>query len=364
MLMVVFMTRNVKDELERLGEKIIREIDKGENPNIEIPIRTLSNVVFDQKTKQLSLGDKTAKRYYFNVAHSKKFMQTLMVASFAKSLIDEKIHTSIRDMYYNLKRTLPDSNENTFDEQSESDPIIVDLEVAIDVLREQLHLTTDRKGIVAGNVRIEDRGDLIDWSKLGSGGWSIPSTVDEVDFKKVDAEFVLVVEKNAGFERLHEDKFWQKQNCVLIGTGGQPSRGTRLLIQRLNDEYKLPVYVMTDSDSYGFYIYSVIKSGSINLAHVSDRIATPEAKFIGLTVSDIFDYDLKKAIIKCKEVDIKRAKELLEYDWFKKPKWQKEINLMIEKGIKAEIEALSHRGLKFMSEEYLPQKLKKGDFLD
>jgi len=37
---------------------------------------------------------------------------------------------------------------------------------------------------------------------------------------------------------------------------------------------------------------------------------------------------------------------------------------MIEKGIKAEIEALSHRGLKFMSEEYLPDKLKKKDFLD
>jgi len=31
-----------------------------------------------------------------------------------------------------------------------------------------------------------------------AAGWSIPSTVDEIDFKKVDAEFVLVVEKNAG----------------------------------------------------------------------------------------------------------------------------------------------------------------------
>ncbi|MEK6888113.1 MAG: LAGLIDADG family homing endonuclease [Candidatus Aenigmatarchaeota archaeon] len=246
-----------------------------------------------------------------------------------------------------------------------SDPIIVDLEVAIDVLREQLHLTTDRKGIVAGNVKIQDRGDIIDWSKLGSGGWSIPSTVDEVDFKKVDAEFVLVVEKNAGFERLHEDKFWQKHNCILIGTGGQPSRGTRLLIQRLNNEHKLPVYVFCDSDSYGFYIYSVIKSGSISLAHVSDRISTPSARYLGLTVSDIYEYDLKKAAIKAKAVDIKRAKELLNYEWFKKnPKWQKEINLLIEKGIKAEIEALSHRGLKFMSEEYLPEKLKKKDFLD
>lgn len=355
--------KKIDKELKGLGKKVLGDIEKKENPNIEIPIRALSNVVFDKKLGQLTLGDKTAKRYFFNVAHSKKFMQTLMVASFSKRLIDEGIHASIRDMFYNLKRTLPDSNENTFDEQSESDPIIVDLEVALDVLREQLHLTTDRKGIVAGNVVIQDRGDLIDWSKLGSGGWSIPSTIDEIDFKKVNAEFVLVVEKNAGFERLHEDKFWQKHKCILIGTGGQPSRGTRLLIQRLNKEYKLPVYVFTDADSFGWYIYSVIKSGSISLAHISDRIATPEAKFIGLTISDIFEFDLKKAVIKAREIDTKRAKELLQYDWFKKPEWQKEINLMIEKGIKAEIEALSSRGLKFMSEDYLPKKIKNEDFL-
>ncbi len=351
-------------KLEDLGKRIIQQIERKENPDIEIPIRALSNVIFDKKVGQLTLGDKTSKRYYFNVAHAKKFMQTLLVASFSKSLLDENIHASIRDMYYNLKRTLGDSDENTVDEQNETDPLIVDLEVALDVLREQLHLTTDRKGIVAGNVVIRDRGDSIDWSKLGSGGWSIPSTVDEIDLKSVDATKVVVVEKNAGFERLHEDKFWQKEKCILIGTGGQPSRGTRLLIQRLNQEFKLPVYVFTDADSYGFYIYSVIKSGSISLAHISDRIATPSAKFLGLTVSDIYKYDLKKCIIKAKDVDIKRAKELLQYEWFKQPKWQKEINLMIEKGVKAEIEALSHRGLKFMSQEYLPEKLRSKDFLD
>ncbi|MEM7813516.1 MAG: DNA topoisomerase IV subunit A [Candidatus Aenigmatarchaeota archaeon] len=358
------MSDGVSDKLAKMGEKLVDDIEKRQNPSIDIPIRALSNIIYDKKTGTLMLGGKSAKRYFFNVAHARKFMQTVMIAAFCKGLIDEKIHTSIRDMYYNLKRTLPDTNENTFEEQSESDPTIVDIEVALDVLREQLHLTTDRKGIVAGNVIIEDRGDIIDWSKLGSGGWSIPATVEEIKFKKVNADFVLVVEKNAGFERLHEDKFWQKHKCILIGTGGQPSRGTRLLIQRLNQEFKLPVYVMTDADSYGLYIYSVIKFGSMNLAHISERIACPDAKFIGLTTSDIFTYDLKKCTIKMKDVDIKRAKELLNYEWFKKPHWQREINLMLEKGIKAEIEALSHRGLKFLSETYLPDKLKKKAFLD
>ncbi|MFC2142779.1 DNA topoisomerase IV subunit A [Candidatus Aenigmatarchaeota archaeon] len=356
--------KRINERLKKMGDDILAHIEKKENPNLEIPLRTLSNVIFDKNTHTLRLGDKASKRYFFNVAHSKKFMQTLMVAAFCKSLRAEDIHASIREMYYSLKRTLSESKENTFDEQSESDPVIIDLEVALDVIRENLHLTADRRGSVAGNGSIVDRGDTIDWSKLGSGGWSIPSTTNEIGINKMNADFVLVIEKNAAFDRLNEDKFWKKHKCILIGTQGQPSRGARLLIQRLNQEAKLPVYVMTDADSYGFYIYSVIKSGSIGLAHVSDRISTPAAKFIGLTMSDIYDFDLKNVTIKARERDIKRAKELMNYEWFKKPEWQRELKLMIKKGVKAEIEALANKSLKFLTEDYLPEKIKNKEFLD
>ncbi len=178
-------SKNAKEKLVGMGNRIIKEIESKKNPQIEIPIRSLSNIVYDEKTKSLMLGNKTSKRFLFNVAHAKKFMQTMIVASFCKRLLDENIHTSLRDMFYNLKRTLPNSNENTFDDQSESDPIIVDLEVALDVLREQLHLSADVRGRVVGKASIIDRGDVVDWSKLGSGGWAIPSNVEEIKFKKV-----------------------------------------------------------------------------------------------------------------------------------------------------------------------------------
>ena len=356
-------SKDAKGKLIGLGKEIMKDVEKKKNPKVEIPIRSMSNVVYDEKTKSLTLGDKTSKRYMFNVAHAKKFMQTMMIASYCKQILDERIHTSMRDMYYNLKRTLPNSSENTFDEQSESDPIIVDLEVALDVLREQLHLTADVRGRVVGKASIVDRGDTVDWSKLGSGGWAIPSNVEEIKFKKVDAKFILVIEKNAAFERLHEDKFWEKHKCVLITTQGQPARGCRRLIQRISDEYKLPVYVFCDSDPYGWYIYSVIKFGSISLAHVSDRLGTPKAKYIGLTMSDIEKFGLEKYTIKAKDVDIKRAKDMMKYDWFKSKEWQKELKTLITKKYKAELEALSGRGLRFMTEEYLPDKIKKKEFL-
>jgi DNA topoisomerase-6 subunit A len=346
-----------------LGKGILKDIEQKKNPKIEIPIRSLSNVVYDKETKSLTLGDKISKRYFFNVAHAKKFMQTTMIAAFCKELLNEKIHTSLRDMYYNLKRTLPNSNENTFDEQSESDPIVVDLEVALDILREQLHLSADVRGRVVGKVSIIDRGDTVDWSKLGSGGWAIPSNVEDIKFKSASAKFILVIEKNAAFERLHEDRFWEKHKCVIVTTQGQPARGCRRIIQRLSKEYKLPVYVFCDSDPYGWYIYSVIKFGSMSLAHVSNRLGTPHAKYIGLTLSDVKEFGLENFTIKTKDVDIKRAKDMMKYEWFQHPMWQKELKLLIKEKRKAELEALSGRGLRFMTEEYLPQKIKNKEFL-
>jgi DNA topoisomerase VI subunit A len=832
---------DVKKKLRSLGEDVLKDIELGKNPDIDIPVRSLTNIIYDEKTKMLTLGDKISKRYLFNIAHAKKFMQTLLVASFCKELQEQGIHTSLRDMFYALKRTLPNSNENTFDEQTESDPIVVDLEVTLDVLREQLHLAADVRGRAVGNVIIKDRGDRVDWSKLGSGGWAIPSVVEDIEFKKVDADFVLClpsfeeilvkvdgslssmevkevydaylkgknifvvsfdekmkpvfsrlilmsrrkaradekmyeietrsgssifvsedhkvpvihpegivnkpakeiregeyvleakdisvlsegienlkldviefllrkhpeklnriricgepikrilnsikfdwwfkkkdtvyqelinswkkrcsmpltyylkfekdrskrselkvffkgcpkrnaipaildvnvefakllgyyvaeghvtknlifwtfgkrerelqkellelirsvfkleprvyrkskkyssiqimcgnkiagilfkelcgsgaknkhlpsfifgcsekikraflesyikgdgyiyknlitfstvserlarqvrlllrlmgipsyksvtknlggfkeykklplyivgilehhwnkkkistshslwdkapifyfsgkyaveksrygcrmlnvivnrpkistdfihpvavrnvreheykgdyfefllvepnhvflhsggifshncIEKNAMFERLHEDKFWKKHNAILITTQGQAARGVRRLIQRLSTEFKIPVYVCTDADSYGWYIYSVIKYGSISLSHVSERLGCPKAKFLGLTISDIDKFKLHNFTIKAKDVDIKRAKEMMKYEWFKSKEWQRELKLMIQKKVKAELEALSGRGLKFVTETYLPTKIKNKDFLD
>ena len=80
------------ERLERLGSKLAGDIKKGDNPVIDLPVRALSNVKYSEKTKTLTLGEKMAKRYFFNVAHAKKFMQTVEVASISKKLLEESNH--------------------------------------------------------------------------------------------------------------------------------------------------------------------------------------------------------------------------------------------------------------------------------
>ena len=220
-------------------------------------------------------------------------------------------------------------------------------------------------GSVAGEVTIEDAGDTINWARLGSGGWSIPSNVESIEFNSVKAKYIIYMEKQAVWERLHEDKFWKKQNCIIVTSQGQTTRGIRRLLGRMSEEFKLPIYVLADNDPWGYYIYSVLKFGSISLAHMTSSLAVPQAKFLGVTTKDIEEYGLKKHLITFKDVDNTRLKQIMDYDWFKNNKpWQKEFTAMKRNGAKVEIQSLSSRGITFISDTYLPEKIKRQDFLD
>src|SRR5215831_2203939 len=312
-------TKTVK-KLETLAKDTLSFVKNGKNPYLSVPTRTLANVRFNQKSQVIELKGDKQKRYFFNVGQAKKFMQTFLVASACKELINLGKTTSIRDLYYMTKHTLGESRQNTFEEQEESDPVIEDLEVTVDALREELNLFASNRG--------------------------------------------ALVEKDAVWRRLNEDKFWKKHKCILITGQGQPPRGVRRLCRRMTKELKLPLYVLVDNDPWGFYIYSVVKQGSINLAYESMRMAVPEARFLGLSSFDKEKFQLpNNVIIRMEDVDVSRAKQMLSYPWFQRKEWQREIEHMVKTGVKLEIESLSNRGISFITEEYLPRKLREKDWL-
>jgi DNA topoisomerase-6 subunit A len=361
------VSKKTAGKIEKLAEVVLKSVKGGKNPFVEIPIRSLANVNFNPKKRLIELGTQRQKRYFFNVGMAKKFMQTFLVSDACKELVESGKTTSIRDLYYITKHTIGDSKQNTFEEQDESDPVIEDLEVALDALREELHLFASRKGSMVGPITIRDTGDTIDLRRMGSGGWAVPSIVEEnvIQFVKHEAKYVLLIEKDAVWTRFNEDKFWKRQQCIILQGGGQPPRGVRRLVQRLHSELRLPVYVLVDNDPWGFYIYSVMKQGSINLAYESMRMAVPDARFIGLSSFDKLTYKLPSNVaIKMDEGDVSRAKQMLAYPWFQAKQWQQEIQEMVKSGQKFELEALSRRGISFITEEYLPRKLKDRDWLE
>jgi DNA topoisomerase-6 subunit A len=360
--------RKTLAELRTLAASVVTAAERKRDPYLDIPSRTLSNVKFNKTKRFIEMGKNTTRRQLFNLSQARSYMQTMLVASGAKQLISQGKTTSLRSLYYMLKHTIEGTNEETFDDQSESDPIIEDIEVTLNVLREELHLHAKAWGGMVGPITIVDSGDEIDCSRMGSGGYSVPSIVEPevVQFKKHTAKFVLHVEKDTVWRRFNEDKFWRKHNCILTHGSGQPPRGVRRLLHRFHNELGLPVYCLLDNDPWGYYIYSVIKQGSINLAYESKRMAVPGAKYLGLRSIDFERCQLSKSVqIRLNETDIKRAKQIAAYPWFAdKRAWQKEIELMLRNGFKMEVESLISKDISYVTETYVPARLREQDWLD
>jgi DNA topoisomerase-6 subunit A len=363
-----------------LATNVAKLVNAEQDPYVEIPTRALSNVEFNEKKRIIQMLDGKQKRFFFSLlgrrggegSQAKKFMQTLKVASVCKRLIDEDISTSLRDVFYNLKvpiRTLDGKpgKELIFYDQSESDPVLEDVEVTVRALREELGLHAEPRGGMVGPATIIDNGDTIDLTRMGSGGWNVPSIVEPevIQFVKCNAKFILLIEKGAIWQRFNQDRFWEKHQCMIIHGNGQPPRGVRRLIYRMHNELKLPLFVLVDNDPWGYYIYSVVKQGSINLAFESQRMAIPAARFIGMSSFDAEKFDIPSQIpMPLTDEDRRRAKEIREYPWFQSKPWQKEIRHMEALDRKLELEALSSKNFRFITEEYLPRKLKEQSWLD
>ena len=350
--------------IKEFGDGLLDQLNASKSLSFTLPVRARNNVSYNAKDGVLELGDKTSSRRFVNVAHTRKFMQSLLVASACKEYIGHDRTVGKRELYYNLKHSLPNSKENTFEDDIESGTVLDDLEASLNVLRERLHIEAKARGSIYGDITLSQSGDTFDCSKLGRGGWAIPGYVEDVEVVNYTADFILAIENDAMMSRLIQEKVYKKLNCLLITGEGMFPRGVRRFVKILNEKLKLPVVAFVDGDPYGFYIYSVLKYGSIQLAHLSKRYAVPNCSYVGMTMDDIDTYGLQNVTEKLKEVDKKRIREEMEYPWFKNNEaWMRQLKMMAEKGVRIEQQSLANKSLDFVATKYLPEKIEGEKFL-
>jgi DNA topoisomerase-6 subunit A len=345
----------IRSEATAVRDKILER----RSPSLSFPLRNLQNVVYRPAEGFFRIRGKKKERA-LTVGTVKTFAQTLRMMSFSKQLVETDDIATKREAYYVSKNW----DECRFNEQPESDAVMEDVEALFGVNREQLGFIPEEKGgDVAGELVVLDHDretgeELeIDCTRFGSGAYSIPISVEDLQFR-TSAKFVLAIETAGMFQRLVKHAWWRTANCILVSLGGVPTRACRRFIRRLADEKKLPVYVFVDGDPYGYSnIYRTLKVGSGNAAHMNEFFCVPQAKFLGVTPQDIVDYELPTHPLK--DVDVKRAKDALKNDPFIKhyKPWQRAMEQLIGMGVRVEQQALAKHGLNYVIDEYLPQKL-------
>ena len=339
--------------LKKQGLQIYEDLEKGEFPKFSIPSRSVSNIVYDGKLRQYVLGNNSALRSAKNTSQLRSFTQLMWLAFFANRLTKEKKSSTLRDVYYSSQAFAID-----FEDQSESDNIIVDLEAVLAKPREDFHVFPEERSSVFGDLNIEYTVPGYEGKKMNLSnhpdGYAIGPSLTSAELIDTSAEIVIAIEKGGLFTRFVEEQVDKKFKAIIVDTGGQAPRSTRTLLKRLHDELSLPVIILTDGDVYGEHIAMVIKSGSANAAHLRE-LTVPDAKWVGVWATDIEKYKLPT--IPMTESDIKRCYDLQKDPRYQKGIWKKELEVFLKIKRKAELEAFSKYGLTNITDKYLPQKL-------
>jgi DNA topoisomerase-6 subunit A len=350
-----------RQRLIDLAAEFYDQFDGGEVPEMTLPTRTKRNIEYDEDSGVWVYGDRTSTRSANSVRGARKLLKATYTIDFLARQLEEGRSSTLRELYY-LSESW-DSDEAAFSDQDESNQLIEDLEIVSEVTREDFHMRPEESGAtLMGPLELREqtrRGEReIHCQKdVGEGGYQIPNNPDTIDFLGHDIEFILCVETGGMRDRLVENGFDTDHDALIVHLKGQPARATRRITKRLHDELDVPVVVFTDGDPWSYRIYGSVAYGSIKSAHLSEYLATPEARFVGIQPEDIVEYDLPTDPLA--DSDRNALESELDDPRFATDYWEKQIELQLDIDKKAEQQALASRGLDFVTDEYLPERLRE-----
>ncbi|MFP8956387.1 DNA topoisomerase IV subunit A [Natrialbaceae archaeon A-CW3] len=348
-----------REQLIELAAQFYDQFELGEIPHMELPTRTKSNIELDEEANVWVYGDRTTSRTANSVRGARKLLKAVYTIEFLAQQLEQDRSSTLRELYY-LSESW-DNKEAHFNDQDESNQLIEDLEIVSEVTREDFHMRPEESGAtIMGPLFLREqtrRGDreIHCQEDVGEGGYQIPNNPDTIEFLDSDAEFILCVETGGMRDRLVENGFDDEYGALVVHLKGQPARATRRITKRLHDELELPVTVFTDADPWSYRIFGSVAYGSIKSAHLSEYLATPAAQFIGIQPADIVEYDLPTDPLT--DSDINALENELTDPRFQTDYWEEQIELQLEIEKKAEQQALAARGLDFVTDTYLPERL-------
>ncbi|KAG2493755.1 hypothetical protein HYH03_007977 [Edaphochlamys debaryana] len=170
----------------------------------------------------------------------------------------------------------------------------------------------------------------------GGGGWRLPP----------GSVVLLVVEKDAVFQRLAEERVWEQLPCILVTARGLPDLATRAFVARLAAAFPPPRLIplgLVDFNPAGVVILSTYKYGSDRLGPEGRAHTLPGLRWLGLRscqLGEVEDEHLQRLTPR----DQALIRSLRSRLGVAEPGWVAELDAMEAAGFKGDIEAIYHAG--------------------
>ncbi|XP_071807575.1 meiotic recombination protein SPO11-like [Asterias amurensis] len=346
--------------LERTFVDIVTSLSSHRAPVLSYNSRTRwDNIQFNDDVGLEMRDNPALTEVRFDSANSiNKFGVTVKVMAMCYKLVQSNAYSTKRDLYYN--------DTKLFGRQSMLDGVLENICCMLTVPRRCLHVLATSKGFIAGDLKYtEVDGNHIDCSSSGTG-ILVPAHVEGINNIQSRARFILVVEKDATFQKILDDGFLQDLAPSIMITGkGFPDVNTRLMVRKLWDVLQIPVLCLVDADPHGLEILCVYKFGSRSMAYESRSLTVPCIRWLGVLPSDIQRLQVSRdVLIPLNKSDLRKAKELMKRPYYQHlPDWMKEMQILLDMGKKAETQCLTAISIDYLTKVYLPNKIRYGGWI-
>jgi meiotic recombination protein SPO11 len=234
-------TEEVLERIEHTVMIILKALDEGQVPEM-VPFISLP-----------------AKKK-FTLQQSRSFTSMVLVMAYCHALLSESMSqgvlrtTTTREVYYFYV--------THFRSQRECDAAIRDVAQWLHVPRHALGLQAGSRGWFCGDIQLLNAMDATtQWNGRTYQGeqgcpiaadWLRPAQQRSFSIHPVTtATCILVVEKEGIYQRLVQDGFCRRYNCILITGKGFPDFATRACLRALHRQWQLPIYGLADCDPFG-----------------------------------------------------------------------------------------------------------------
>ncbi|XP_051913115.1 meiotic recombination protein SPO11 isoform X2 [Hippocampus zosterae] len=272
----------VLKRIENVILEIVTHLAKDEAPALVLPNRSSwDNVSFDNAIG-LQMSSTSAVRTIRSDCPrtATTFSQILKILSVTYTLVQSNSYATKRDIYYN--------HPQLFGSQKIVDRIVDDVSCMLKIPRRSLHVLATSKGLISGDLcYMEEDGTRINCHS-NSSAVAVSSNIGGIRNIVSSAKFILVVEKDATFQRLLQDDFCTKLSPLIMITGkGFPDVNSRLMVRKLWDVLHVPIFTLVDADPHGIEIMCIYKYGSVAMSFEAQSLTIPNVMWLGLLPSDL-----------------------------------------------------------------------------
>lgn len=101
------------------------------------------------------------------------------------------------------------------------------------------------------------------------------------------------------------------------------------------------------------------------MAHNAQNMVVPELRWIGMHPSDVKNWNIPEhCLLPLNKCDKRRLELLQERPYLiNHDKYRRELDILASIGVKAGIQALFEIDQSFLAQQYLPQKIKNGNWI-